>query len=213
MRTIRWYFDFLSPFSYLQSRLMGQLPDDVRVTYRPVLLAALLDHWGTVGPAEVAPKRVHTYRFCRWWAERHEIPFVLPPAHPFNPLGALRLAVARDCDPDTIHSIFGFVWGEGHDPSDLESWQELTRRLGLEDATGLTQDPAVKARLREMTEDAVKRGVFGVPTFEIDGRVFWGLDATGMVLDYLTDASLFDSPEMARCERLPIGARRLGPGP
>ncbi len=82
MREIRWYFDFISPFSYLQSRLMGKLPADIKVAYRPVLLAALLDHWGSVGPAEVAPKRVYTYRFCRWWADRHGISFVLPPAHP-----------------------------------------------------------------------------------------------------------------------------------
>lgn len=211
MRVIRWYFDFLSPFSYLQIRLMGELPGDVKVDYRPVLLAALLDHWGTVGPAEVAPKRIYTYRFCRWWAERRDIPFVLPPAHPFNPLGALRLAVARDCEPDTIRSIFDFIWAEGNDPNDLECWRKLTRRLGLEDAGTLTQDPAVKHRLRENSEDAVSRGVFGVPTFEVDGRIFWGLDATEMVLDYLADPSMLDTSEMARYTNLPIGARRLGP--
>lgn len=211
MREIRWYFDFLSPFSYLQSQLMGELPADVRVAYRPVLLAALLDHWGTVGPAEVAPKRLHTYRFCQWWADRNDIPFVLPPAHPFNPLGALRLAVARDCDAATIHSIFDFIWAEGNDPGDLDCWHELGRRLGVEDATRLTQDPAVKQRLREMSDEAAGRGVFGVPTFEIDGELFWGLDATGMVLDYLSDPAIFDTPEMARCARLPVGARRQGP--
>lgn len=213
MRRIRWYFDFISPFSYLQSHLMAEFPAEIQVEYRPVLLAALLDHWGTIGPAEVAPKRLHTYRFCRWWAERRNIPFVLPPAHPFNPLGALRLAVARDCDAGTIRTIFDFIWAEGNDPNDLECWQELTRRLGLEEATRLTQDPAVKRRLRESSEDAVDRGVFGVPTFEIDGQVFWGLDATDMVLDFLADPSLFDTPEMARYAGLPIGARRLGPRP
>lgn len=208
MREIRWYFDFLSPFSYLQSKLMGRLPADIRVAYRPVLLAALLDHWGTVGPAEVAPKRLYTYRYCRWWADRHGIPFVLPPAHPFNPLGALRLAVARDNDPATIHAIFDFIWGEGKDPNDPESWQGLLQLLGIEDAAALTQDPAVKQGLREHTESAVSRGVFGVPTFEVDGRVFWGVDATDMVLDYLENPGMLDTAEMNRYANLPVGARR-----
>lgn len=208
MREIRWYFDFLSPFSYLQSRLMGRLPTDVRVVYRPVLLAALLDHWGSVGPAEVAPKRVYTYRYCRWWADRHGIPFVLPPAHPFNPLGALRLALAHDADPATVHAIFEFIWGRGKDPNDPESWAELLGLLGVEDGSRLTQDPAVKQGLRDNTGEAVKRGVFGVPTFEADGHVFWGVDATDMVLDYLADPSLLDSAEMARYSNLPVGARR-----
>lgn len=208
MREIRWYFDFLSPFSYLQCHLMHRLPGDVRVTYVPVLLAGLLDHWGTVGPAEIAPKRLFTYRFCRWWADRHGIPLVLPPAHPFNPLGVLRLAVARNGDRETVHGVFDFIWAEGRDPNDQDSWRELVERLGLEDATALTSDPAVKRRLRDNTEGAASGGVFGVPTFEIDGEFFWGVDATDMVLDYLADPVLLDSPEMARYGTLPVGARR-----
>jgi len=208
MKQIRWYFDFLSPFSYLQSRLMDRLPDEVTVEYRPVLLAALLDHWGTVGPAEIAPKRLYTYRFCRWWADRHGIPFVLPPAHPFNPLGALRLAVARDSDPEAVHAIFNFIWAEGNDPNDPACWRKLTRLLGVEDPVSLTGDPAVKWRLRENTQEAAKRGVFGVPSFEIDGQVIWGVDATDMVLDLLADPELLRQPEMARYDKLPIGAHR-----
>lgn len=208
MRQIRWYFDFLSPFSYLQSRLMDRLPADVSVEYRPVLLAALLDHWGTVGPAEIPPKRLYTYRFCRWWADRHGIPFVLPPAHPFNPLGALRLAVARDADPATVHAIFDFIWAQGNDPNDPACWRKLTRQLGVEDPDSVTGDPAVKWRLRDNTQEAARRGVFGVPSFEIEGQVIWGMDATDMVLDLLADPGLLKQPEMTRYDQLPIGAHR-----
>lgn len=210
MRAIRWYFDFISPFSYLQGHLLGELPDDTRVECRPVLLAALLDHWGTVGPAEVVPKRLHTYRFCRWWAERRGVAFKLPPAHPFNPLGVLRLAVARDNDPETIRAIFDFIWAEGRDPNDPGNWRELLGRLGMEAGDRPTADPAVKRRLREYTEEAVSRGVFGVPSLEVDGEVFWGLDSTDMALDFLADPALFDTPEMSRYADLPVGARRHG---
>ena len=86
MRAADWYFDFLSPFSYLQLVQFDRLPPDLEITYRPVLFAGLLGHWEHKGPAEIPAKRVHTYRWCHWYAARHGIPFRMPPAHPFNPL-------------------------------------------------------------------------------------------------------------------------------
>ena len=72
---------------------------------------------------------------------------------------------------------------------------------------------SIKDRLRENTEAAIQRGVYGVPTFEAlreggatAGELFWGLDATDMLLDYLVDPAMFDAPEMRRIAGLPVGA-------
>jgi len=208
MRRVDWYFDFVSPFSYLQSRRLGELPDHVAVTYRPVLFAALLQHWGTRGPGELGPKRRFTYRYLAWYARRHRIPFRMPPAHPFNPLPLLRLALVLDCAPEAVDRMFEFVWVEGRLPDDARAWQGLAEALGVPDADGRIAAPEVKAALRSGTEEAIRRGIFGVPTLAIDGELFWGVDATPMAVDYLREPEGFETEEMRRVSELPVGAER-----
>ena len=205
-----WYFDFLSPFSYLQLAEFDRLPPDLEVTYRPVLFAGLLGHWKHKGPAEIPAKRVQTYRWCHWYAARHGIPFRMPPAHPFNPLRPLRLAVAQGAESALVQAIFDAIWAEGRDLSDDEEWQALTGRLGIADADEMIAQPEVKEGLRRGTEEAAGRGIFGIPTFVIGKEIFWGLDTTDLVLDYLSDPALFASGEYARISDLPVAqARRL----
>src|SRR5262245_50584274 len=95
-----WYFDVISPFSYLALGEIEALAERIRIAYKPILFAALLEHWRHLGPAEIPPKRLHTYRLCLFEAERRAIPFRFPPHHPFNPLKPLRLLVALDATPD-----------------------------------------------------------------------------------------------------------------
>src|SRR5689334_10438458 len=85
-RIADWYFDFISPFAYLQSEQLERLHPYVQIRYRPVLFAGLLKHWGQKGPAEIVPKRQFTFEFALWQAAKLGIPFKMPPAHPFNPL-------------------------------------------------------------------------------------------------------------------------------
>ncbi|WP_170942314.1 DsbA family protein, partial [Noviherbaspirillum denitrificans] len=94
MKKLDWYFDFISPFSYLQSELLHTLPDDVEITFRPVLFAGLLAHWDNKGPAEIVPKRTWTFEHCAWLAYENGIPMTMPAHHPFNPLPLLRLCIA-----------------------------------------------------------------------------------------------------------------------
>ena len=205
-----WYFDFLSPFSYLQLAEFDRLPPDLEVTYRPVLFAGLLAHWEHRGPAEIPAKRVQTYRWCHWYAARHGIPFRMPPAHPFNPLRPLRLAVAQGAEPALIRALFDAIWAEGRDLSQDEEWQGLTGRLGIANADEMIAAPQVKEALRRGTEEAAERGVFGIPTFVIGDEVFWGLDTTDLVLDYLNNPNMLKTGEYARISDLPIAqARKL----
>src|SRR5207249_4672726 len=91
-----WYFDFISPYSYLQLEQMPRWPEGVVLVAKPILFAALLDHWGQKGPAEIPVKRAFTYSQVQWLGDRAGIPFRFPPRHPFNPVSVLRLAVALD---------------------------------------------------------------------------------------------------------------------
>ena len=208
MPSIDWYFDFISPFAYLQSELLAATFPRTPIRYRPVLFAGLLGAHGQKGPAEIPSKRAFTYRFCVWKARTLGIPIKFPPEHPFNPLPLLRLAVACDSTPDAVHRIFRFVWRDGRLPDLPIEWAELTHDLGVDDAQARIADPAVKDALRANTNEALARGAFGVPTLAIGEELFWGADATGMALDYLAAGGRYDDPEYARVAALPEGATR-----
>ncbi len=208
MRTLTWYFDFISPFAYLQTHSFGRLGEHVDIEYRPILLAGLLGHWGNKGPAEIPGKRLFTYRHVAWLAKQADVPLRFPPAHPFNPLRALRLCIALGGAGDVVQRMFEAIWGQGLLPTNDSDWPELCRIMNVADADHLVSRADVKQTLRENTEQAVDAGVFGVPTFVIDDNLFFGMDATDMLIDYLRDDALFDTAEMRRINSLPYGDRR-----
>jgi len=203
-----WYFDFISPYAYLQLMDFKRLPDSLEIRYRPVLFAGLLAHWGQKGPAEIPEKRLQTYRECQWRADRAGIPFRFPSVHPFNPLRPLRLCIALGTEPAVIGAIFEFIFAEGRDVQDDDEWRALAARLEVDDADGLASRPEVKDELRENTEEAVRRRVYGVPTFAVSDQLFWGSDTTDMLLDYLADPKMFSRGEMARIADMPMGVER-----
>lgn len=204
-----WYFDLVSPFCYLQLASFDRLPADLVITPKPILFGAVLKHFGQLGPAEIAPKRVHTYRYCQWLAGRRGIPFRMPPRHPFNPLQAMRLLAALGPTLDQVRTAYDFVFAEGRCTDGDGDFAELAEQLAPgADAGALTSEVSAKQRLRDFTDEAIGRGVFGVPTFHLAGENFWGDDATGMLLDWLDQPRLFERAEMRRLATLPHGAVR-----
>ena len=208
MRRVTWYFDFVSPFSYLCLARLGELPDDVELDYRPVLFAGLLQHFGQKGPAEIDAKRRWTYRWCQWSAQRLGLPFRFPATHPFNPLHHLRLAIAARSEPAAVKRIFEALWTTGGEPANPEAYAELARELGVDALSAAA--PVVKQTLRENTERAAAAGVFGVPSFEADGEIFWGVDSVDLLKAFLADASVLRNAEMSRLDALPVGVSRRG---
>lgn len=195
MTEIDWYFDFISPYAYLQFFHMDQLPKDVTVRFRPVLFAGLLNQWGHKGPAEIPGKRVFIFRQSQWLAKQEGISFRMPSTHPFNPLRALRLAIALGSAQEPIGKIFTSIWSDGLAPDNPDDWRGITDAVGCENADDLIGAEEVKDQLRENGERAIAQGVFGVPTFSVNGELFWGQDATGFMLDYLSNPALFDDPD------------------
>jgi 2-hydroxychromene-2-carboxylate isomerase len=128
--------------------------------------------------------------------------------HPFNPLRPLRLCIALGTEPAVIGAIFEFIFAEGRDVQDDNEWRALAARLEVDDADGLASRPEVKDELRENTEEAVRRRVYGVPTFAVSDQLFWGSDTTDMLLDYLADPKMFSRGEMARIADMPMGVER-----
>lgn len=186
MTTIDFWFDPVSPYAFLA---FERLPEALAglsytVRYRPIVFGALLAHHAHKGPAEIEPKRAWTFRQVHWQAAQAGIAMATPARHPFNPLALSRLAWA--CAPEgatpgrhPCERVLRHAWqGGGADAEDAARLEALVAALAPPRAI---DDPRVKQRLRAATDDAIARGVFGVPTLGVEGRLFWGHDALPMV--------------------------------
>ena len=214
MKHITFYLDFISPYAYLA---FEQLPETLKgisysVALRPVLFAGMLKHYGQLGPAEIAPKRDWTYRQVMWLARSLRLPMQMPASHPFNPLPLLRLAIAcnapatGEANRYVCETIFRHVWQGGQDAGHAERIKALTAQLS---PAHDVQSEVVKNRLKNNTDDAIAQGVFGVPTFVVDDKVFWGLDALPMLRDYLLGASWFQTGGWKVASQVGEGVSRI----
>ncbi|MBO9651297.1 MAG: 2-hydroxychromene-2-carboxylate isomerase [Variovorax sp.] len=206
MKHITFHFDFISPYAYLAFEHLPQVLEGLTysVAYRPVLFGALLKHHGQLGPAEIPSKRTWTYRHVLWQGREYHIPVQMPATHPFNPLPHLRLALATSTDGDisryVAEMILRDIWRTGGEPGDAARLAALAAQLRQ------VRDPAgaeVKAQLKQNTDEAIARSIFGVPTLEVEGRQFWGFEGLGMLRAYLAGDAWFDSAEWSTADQRP----------
>jgi len=211
MKHITFYFDFISPYAWLAFQALPQALQGIShtVTYKPVLLGAMLKHHGQLGPAEIPSKRDWTYRQVQWLAHTQGMTFQMPAAHPFNPLGLLRLAVASQGSglPNryVTEKLFKQVWCTGQDAADAQVLADLTAHIA---PNRDPQSPEVKQQLQAWTEEAIALDVFGVPSLVVDGNVFWGLDALPMLRACLRGDDWFNGPAWHAVGEIPVGVRR-----
>jgi len=208
MTEIKWYFDFISPFAYLQMAQFSHLPKNIKLKPIPVVFGGLLAHWGQLGPAEISPKRKFVYRFFQWKADSLGVPFKMPPSHPYNPLSSLRLCIAAGSKIEDVQVIYNVIYGKGIQPDSEEGLGMMAQELNIKNPEEAINNIKVKEKLKQNTENAIKDGVFGVPTFVVEDELFWGGDATDMMLDFLSNSALFETSEMKRISEMPMGKTR-----
>lgn len=182
MTRVDFYLDFVSPYSYLALEAAPEFADANEVEWRlhPIVYGVLLDRHGLVGPVETDAKRAYTFEDVLRAAALQGLRIVGPPAHPFRSLAALRLLAACRDDPRALPlalELARAAWAQGRDLTDIATLDDAARRVGLDlDVPATVHADGVKLTLREETARALTAGVFGVPTFELDGELFWGHD-------------------------------------
>ncbi len=183
MSAVRFYFDYESPNAYLAWTQLPALA--ARYGYAvepvPILYAALLDAHGAVGPGEQPAKGHWMWKNLLRKAAIAGVELNQPAFLPFNPLLALRVTLLVEADDQrraVIDALFRAVWARRQHVSEPAVVEALLAELGLDGAAlvARAQEPEVKARLRRDTEQAIARGVFGVPMMEVGGELFWGYD-------------------------------------
>ena len=192
-RTLEVYWDFSSPYGYLGSTQADALAKRTGATlvWKPMLLGGLFKIIGQVEAPVLTwgeSKRDHTFKDLQRWAEHFGVPFKFPSRFPMHSIKAMRayLALPEDRRAGFREKTFRAYWGEDRDIADDATLRELIGP-GADEALARTQDPAVKQALIDATNEAAKRGVFGAPTWIVDGKeLFWGQDRIPLVERALT---------------------------
>lgn len=193
MPQVRFYFDFISPFSWLALTRAPELGSRLNIIWdlRPVVYSRLLDAHDLLGPGEVPAKRRTVFADAVRSAQRLGKTLVGPPVHPFRSIDALRVAWLYRDDPAALSlcvALAEAAWSGGRDLADATVLAGVVDGCGLDasDLPGRVARSGVKERLRQETEQAVAAGVFGVPTFVHGRDVLWGQDRMDHLEEILT---------------------------
>ena len=207
-KPIHFYFDYISPFAYFAWRQLPSIAEKYnrRIEAHPVVFGKLLDHWGQLGPAEIAPKRNWLHQFCLRYAVVNGFEYNPPKYHPFNPLAALRMSLAEVSGTHQhrlITAIFESGWSRGKDLGDLPTLISLMDEQGLDGAYMSEEigNAEVKNLLVNETATAIEKGVFGVPSMIVDGNLFWGNDQMEHIELVLADKDPLGSDQRNALER------------
>lgn len=191
--TIDLYWDFSSPYAYLASTQAEALAARTGATlvWHPMLLGGVFKAIGQADAPLLAfseAKRAYMLRDLHRWAAYWKVPFRFPTRFPMNTVKALRvyLALPEARRADFRAASFRALWADDRDISD----DAVLRELAADDSIiERISDPAIKQALFAATDQALKAGVFGAPTFIVDGKeLYWGQDRMPLMEAALTQA-------------------------
>jgi 2-hydroxychromene-2-carboxylate isomerase len=190
---VEFFFDYGSPFSYLADTQLVPLArrTGATIVYRPMLLGAVLKETGNASPITVPAKGRYMGVELHRWARRYSVPFVANKFFPINTMRLMRGAVAAqhaDCFDEYHRTIYPAFWVDSANLGEPGVIRAVLDKAGLNADLILArlEEPDVKEQLRLNTEEAVRRGVFGAPTFFVGEDMFWGNDRLMFVEEALT---------------------------
>lgn len=192
MKKIDFYFDFLSPYSYVAwTWLRSQAYE---FNFIPVSIPSIIAHYETKGPAQIKPKRNYLFKDLLRYTKLHQIPFTTPKQLPFNALYALRLSLLEVSGTDqkiVIDTIFRAGWEKGLDIGSEEVLKvilvenKLLLSTTVDDLFLKMEAKESRLHLKNNIAMALKQDIFGVPTFLVDEEIFWGNDSIKYLEMYL----------------------------
>jgi 2-hydroxychromene-2-carboxylate isomerase len=193
-KTVEFFFDLGSPASYLA---WTQLPAlcagrDAQLLYRPMLLGGVFQATGNASPAMVPAKARYMFADLQRYAKRYGVTLAFPPGFPINTLGLMRGTVAVQLfQPERfeayLNAVFPALWVQQRNLGDPQVLATVLQEAGFDaqQYQAWSADPQVKAALKDTTEEAVRRGVFGAPTCFVAEQMFFGQDRLEFVVEAL----------------------------
>tara|TARA_B110001452_G_scaffold771_1_gene705 strand:+ start:3203 stop:3811 length:609 start_codon:yes stop_codon:yes gene_type:complete len=178
-----FYFDFVSPYSFLAHKEIKKIENKtgVKVKYKPILLGGLHNLHGIKAPAFIPAKAKHMIRDCKLIAERNNVKFKFNSYFPIRSLNLMRGVLVAEEDNIKnyyIDNIFNTVWQDGLNMNDENIIKKILKNLNINPNTFFLRSASslIKDSLRKKTTEAYEKGIFGAPTFVSNNKIFWGQD-------------------------------------
>ena len=186
-KEIDFYFDFISPYTYLAYKKIKSLPKDVKINYKPILLGGLHNLQGITAPAFIKPKLKHMISDCNLIAKKDKSNFIWNSKFPINSLNIMRgyLYINVEKKDLYLNIMFDAYWKDNLDTSNEGILKTLLEKCKIEVISFFNgiKDTKIKDELKSVTQKAHEKGVFGAPTFIVNDKIFWGQDRLEFVLD------------------------------
>ena len=188
-KSIDFYFDFISPYSYLAYQKLKSLNKDnfFKVVYKPILLGGLHNLAGITAPAFNKYKMKNMQNDCELVSKKNSISFKWNSKFPINSLSIMRgyLSVNDNKKEDYLNSFFEAYWKEDQDLSNEDTVKQLLKKLKIDenDFFNSISNQNIKHKLKQLTQEAFEKEVFGAPTFIVNNKIFWGQDRLEYALD------------------------------
>jgi 2-hydroxychromene-2-carboxylate isomerase len=186
-KKIDFYFDFISPYTYLAYKKMQSLPKNITINYKPILLGGLHKLEGITAPAFIKPKLKHMMNDCVLIAKKNKFDFTWNSKFPLNTINLMRgyLYINLDIRDIYINIMFDAYWKDNLDISNEKIIVSLLEKCNIEKNRFFEgiKDQKIKDELKNETKEAHDNEIFGAPTFIVNKKIFWGQDRLEYALD------------------------------
>ena len=190
IKTFEFYFDFASPYSFLAHKEILKIEKEhlVKIKYMPILLGGLFKLAGIKANADIPIKAKYMVRDCKLWAEKYKTTFKFNNYFPIKTLDLMRcvlVAEKKNFSQNFINKIFDAIWKDGLNLNDYVIISKLLKNFDVNPEVFLNEasNTVIKEELKQKTNEAFLKGIFGAPSFLINNRVFWGQDRLEFVIN------------------------------
>ena len=198
MKSVEFYFDLGSPYSYLAYYRLLQMAEqqEIQIVYKPILLGGVFKATSNRSPIEIPVKGAYSILDMQRWAEYYQIPMQMNPHFPMNTLTLMRILTGvqllhLEKFEQVLKLLFDAMFGTPQNLNEPTVLAEVLKPSGfsVEDIMSMVQSDVVKQKLITETEQAIQRGIFGAPTFFVGDEMYWGQDRLHFVEQALSKAS------------------------
>ena len=186
---IDFYFDFISPYTYIGHKRIEQQGSELIFTYKPILLGGLHKSWNITPQAFIEPKKQFMIMDCEMVSKKLNIDFKFNSKFPLATVKLMRGCLTLEGEQlnKYIKVIFDAYWKDDIDISDNANLSSLLAKIdiNIDDFNKKTEDEEIKERLKKLTNDAFKKNIFGAPTYVVNDKNFWGQDRLEFAIEEL----------------------------
>ena len=179
-KTIDFYFDFISPYTYIGHKRIEKEGNGINFNYKPILLGGLHKLWNITPQAYIEPKKQFMIMDCEMVSKKFKIDFIFNSKFPLNTIKLMRgcLILENDQLKKYIQLVFDAYWKNNEDITSNKVLSKILTQIGinLEEFSKKIEENEIKEKLKNFTHDAFKKNIFGAPTYVVNNKNFWGQD-------------------------------------